>query len=626
MYVVTFYSFKGGLGRTMSLVNVAVALAGAGRRVLLVDFDLEAPGIPTFQLFSAIKNVPGVVDYVTDYLSTSHAPDIRNYITPNPVWNGTKEGGVWLMPAGERQPSYASRLHAIDWQDLYSNRDGFLLFEDMKAQWRAAAPNGFDYVLLDSRTGHTDVGGICTRQLPDAVVIMFFPNEQNLQGLAQIVEDIRSEAEPPRRKRIKLHFAASNVPDLDDEEDILQDQLARSRELLSFKEDESVILHHYNSLSLLNQQIFWLDRPKSKLAREYRGLVDSIVTGNLEDLQGATNSLMKMQTLLSRPPREVDLDRTEIEGELSTIARAHQQNSDILYRIAMLRERMGRPEDALSMLNEAEQAGSASAQIFARRAHLNRILGHREEALADAQRAIRSPDVRGIDLMNSVRIVADYGEHLLSRIDGTSAIRAQDARSRLQIAHELMHRLEGVGAAERLLRGIIMEENADNGIKKTAENALSLCLIAQQHYAEAKQLIRSGASSPVEMTEVAEVFNFAMAEWGSTDIPPRDLFEHVIALSKDRREPNPNFLQCLAVAHFVVGQPKRAREYATLSRREIRMNPKRTFSAWSYLEASPAEFLKDLEELEKMIGGAIVRPAFMRAERADALGSTAEGS
>ena len=56
------------------------------------------------------------------------------------------------------------------------------------------------------------------------------------------------------------------------------------------------------------------------------------------------------------------------------------------------------------------------------------------------------------------------------------------------------------------------------------------------------------------------------------------------------------------------------------------MNPKRTFSAWSYLEASPAEFLKDLEELEKMIGGAIVRPAFMRAERADALGSTAEGS
>ena len=46
MYVVTFYSFKGGVGRTMSLVNVATQLALAAKKVLIVDFDLEAPGIP----------------------------------------------------------------------------------------------------------------------------------------------------------------------------------------------------------------------------------------------------------------------------------------------------------------------------------------------------------------------------------------------------------------------------------------------------------------------------------------------------------------------------------------------------------------------------------------------------
>ena len=50
MYVTTFYSFKGGVGRTMALVNVAVELAQRGRRVLAVDFDLEAPGIDTFEL------------------------------------------------------------------------------------------------------------------------------------------------------------------------------------------------------------------------------------------------------------------------------------------------------------------------------------------------------------------------------------------------------------------------------------------------------------------------------------------------------------------------------------------------------------------------------------------------
>ena len=57
-----------------------------------------------------------------------------------------------------------------------------------------------DYVLIDSRTGHNEVGGICTRQLPDAVTILFFPNEQNLFGLKKVVSDIRNEAKGPRRK------------------------------------------------------------------------------------------------------------------------------------------------------------------------------------------------------------------------------------------------------------------------------------------------------------------------------------------------------------------------------------------------------------------------------------------
>jgi len=43
--VVTFYSYKGGVGRSMALANVAALLARWGRRVLIIDWDLEAPGI-----------------------------------------------------------------------------------------------------------------------------------------------------------------------------------------------------------------------------------------------------------------------------------------------------------------------------------------------------------------------------------------------------------------------------------------------------------------------------------------------------------------------------------------------------------------------------------------------------
>ena len=41
---VTFYSYKGGVGRTSALVNVAVLRAMQGNNVLILDFDLEAPG------------------------------------------------------------------------------------------------------------------------------------------------------------------------------------------------------------------------------------------------------------------------------------------------------------------------------------------------------------------------------------------------------------------------------------------------------------------------------------------------------------------------------------------------------------------------------------------------------
>ena len=122
-------------------------------------------------------------------------------------------------------------------------------------------------MLIDSRTGHTDTGGICTRQLPDAVAILFFPNEQNLRGLTKVVHDIRSETDEPRRKDIELHFVMSNVPDLDDEDRILEKKIQAFRDQLALTHDPLTV-HRYDSLSLLNQVVFTRHRPKSRLATE----------------------------------------------------------------------------------------------------------------------------------------------------------------------------------------------------------------------------------------------------------------------------------------------------------------------------------------------------------------------
>src|SRR5690349_22743617 len=69
--IVTFYSFKGGTGRTMALANVAWILAINGKRVLAVDWDLEAPGLHRyFRPFlpdKELANSDGVLDMVWQF-------------------------------------------------------------------------------------------------------------------------------------------------------------------------------------------------------------------------------------------------------------------------------------------------------------------------------------------------------------------------------------------------------------------------------------------------------------------------------------------------------------------------------------------------------------------------------
>ena len=278
MYVVTFYSFKGGVGKSMAMINTAFSLVAEGKKVLAVDFDLGTPGLDSFALTSSANGNLGVVDFVCDYIKTGIAPEFDEY-TFRSFTDDSSGGELWLMPAGRRDEKYVNLMNSIDWIELYEKKDGYLLLEDLKAQWKNYLKP--DYVLIDSRTGYTNEGSICTRQLPDAVVCLFFPNRQNLIGLTHIVNWIRKE-NLDGNHGITLHFAISNVPDMDDENSILEKTLSDFKSKLCYSELAATI-HHYPSLALLNQDIFTRDRPKSRLATEYRQLADAIQKENSED-------------------------------------------------------------------------------------------------------------------------------------------------------------------------------------------------------------------------------------------------------------------------------------------------------------------------------------------------------
>ncbi|MFS8098892.1 tetratricopeptide repeat protein [Lentzea alba] len=174
--IVTFYSYKGGVGRSFCLANVAVQLARWGNRVLCVDFDLDAPGLH---------------EYFRPFLNQAIDGGLAEVITGEAEWTDVvvspavpETTDLHLLAAGRMDESYADRAQALSWPDLFAEHDLGWRFEKMREEWEEY----FDFVLIDSRTGVTDIGGICTAQLPDVLVLCVAPNRQNLVGTLDVAK------------------------------------------------------------------------------------------------------------------------------------------------------------------------------------------------------------------------------------------------------------------------------------------------------------------------------------------------------------------------------------------------------------------------------------------------------
>ncbi len=187
--ILTFYSYKGGVGRTMALANTACALAQSKRRVLVIDWDLEAPGLERY--FNSVldepldtQSRPGVVDLV-DLGIEHHLEQWRSAIFPLQI--EPLEGRIDYISAGRRDDEYSSRLHQIDWGSLFEKASLGVRLEELRNSWL----DDYDFVLIDSRTGATDIGGICTVHLADLLLVLFTANEQSLAGTLEITERVK---------------------------------------------------------------------------------------------------------------------------------------------------------------------------------------------------------------------------------------------------------------------------------------------------------------------------------------------------------------------------------------------------------------------------------------------------
>jgi tetratricopeptide (TPR) repeat protein len=199
--VVTFYSYKGGTGRTMALANVAWILAANGKRVLAVDWDLESPGL--FRFFNpflsphVLSSASGVVELIRDYewaTGKSRPIDwaerfarVEKYSFSLRWDHFPGDGSLDYLSAGQQNHDYATTLAAGSWDDFYENRNGGEFFDALRADMK----RHYDYVLIDSRTGLSDGADICTKHLPDVLVDCFTLSEQGIEGSAQMARTVR---------------------------------------------------------------------------------------------------------------------------------------------------------------------------------------------------------------------------------------------------------------------------------------------------------------------------------------------------------------------------------------------------------------------------------------------------
>lgn len=230
MKTITFYSYKGGVGRTLALVNVANRLAEFGKKVCVMDFDLEAPGLDSKyadRLEGKIKQ--GLVDYIYSFacegiVAEKIEPYTRKVVTYS------EKNKITFIPAGDTTTgNYWKKLSRINWWDLFYAENSFGIDFFLNLQQQIEEELKPDYLLIDSRTGITEMSSVTMSILADEIVAMAANNEENIRGCARVLEALTREENNLLGKEKEIHFVLTRIPFETTPDEITQNKMMIER-------------------------------------------------------------------------------------------------------------------------------------------------------------------------------------------------------------------------------------------------------------------------------------------------------------------------------------------------------------------------------------------------------------
>jgi cellulose biosynthesis protein BcsQ len=226
--ILVFYSFKGGVGRSTALASFAIQRARMGERVVVIDFDLDAPGAGV--LLAADENgttAPwGVLDYMLERPHGEVALDDYLHVCRREAVTGT--GEIIVFPAAQVDDGYLSKLSRMDFElptEADEKHPLILLLEQIRGELNPS------WLLIDSRAGLSEPAGFLLGGLAHMYVVFGTTSEQSWQGIRLIIKRLGAERVVQSRNQLDcLLIQAMVTSDKDAAETAIERFIDRSEE------------------------------------------------------------------------------------------------------------------------------------------------------------------------------------------------------------------------------------------------------------------------------------------------------------------------------------------------------------------------------------------------------------
>lgn len=212
-----FFGLKGGVGRSTALCMVAWGLARRGKRVLLVDFDLESPGLSGMVLRPERVAEFGVMDWLVEDAVEQGDGVLAGMVSASPLGE-TTQGAVRVVAAmGQGESDYLAKL-ARAYADVPGpqgpQRMGARLRRMVRALEAQEVP---DVVLIDSRAGLHDLAAAAITGLADTALLFATDSAQTWQGYEQLFTHWQRRPDVVRHVRERLAIVRALTPKSDRE-------------------------------------------------------------------------------------------------------------------------------------------------------------------------------------------------------------------------------------------------------------------------------------------------------------------------------------------------------------------------------------------------------------------------